>query len=226
MGQKVHPTGFRLGVTQPHHSNWFVSFKQYSTLVQEDRSIRHCIYEHVRKHVRTSSNHGGISSVKIQKKPDLVQVQIHTVFPAMLVANHGKSSTKLAAHGLEQLRHNVQDTLLIRNRKLKIAVAEVDRPYEEAMILAQYIALQLESRVAFRKTLKKAMELATQKGGVNGVRLQIAGRLNGAEIARVEWIRRGRVPLHTLRAQIDYCDYSAKTVYGVLGIKVWVFQHR
>jgi small subunit ribosomal protein S3 len=103
-------------------------------------------------------------------------------------------------------------------------LVEMKKPYAEAIILAEYIALQLESRGAFRKIMKKAIELADEKGNVHGIKIQIAGRLNGAEIARVEWAREGRVPLQTLRAKIDYCHYRAQTIYGVLGIKVWIFQ--
>lgn len=226
MGQKVHPLGFRLGVSQAHYSNWCAKVREYSTLLYEDEKIRSSIYDYVRKHVRTSSNYGGVASVKIDRKTDLVQVEIHTAFPAMLVRNRGNTSAQLPTHGLAQIRHNVERILLLSHKKLKMTLVEVDKPYREAVILAEYIALQLESRVAFRKTMKRAMELANEQGRVSGVKIQIAGRLNGAEIARVEWARQGRVPLQALRAQIDYCHYSAHTVYGVLGIKVWVCRCR
>ena len=226
MGQKIHPLGFRLGVSQEHRSIWFARPNYYSELLQEDERIRNCIQQYVRKHVRSSFKYGGIARVDIQRKTDLVQVEIHTAFPALLVEGRGPSrSSETQTKGLEQLRRNIQDILTPGNRKLKMILSEVPKPYGEATILAEYIALQLESRVAFRKTMKKAIELATKKGNVKGIKIQIAGRLNGAEIARVEWAREGRVPLQTLRAKIDYCYYPAQTIYGVLGIKVWVFRN-
>lgn len=224
MGQKIHPLGFRLGVTQEHLSNWFAQSKNYSNFLQEDEKVRNCIKEYVRKYVRSTSNYGGIAKVKIQRKTDLVQVEIHTAFPSLLVSNRGKNTTNVSARGLDQLRQNIQSSLNPGNQKLKMALVEVEKPYAEAIILAEYIALQLESRVAFRKTMKKAIELANKKGNVNGIKIQISGRLNGAEIARIEWAREGRVPLQTIKAKIDYCHYPAQTIYGVLGIKVWIFQ--
>nr|O98455.1 RecName: Full=Small ribosomal subunit protein uS3c; AltName: Full=30S ribosomal protein S3, chloroplastic [Spirogyra maxima]AAC95311.1 ribosomal protein S3 [Spirogyra maxima] len=215
MGQKIHPLGFRLGVTQEHLSNWFARPSRYSDLLEEDEKIRNCIKEYVRTHIRNSSNYGGISRVKIQRKTDLVQVDIHTGFPALLIEGRGK--------GLLVLKQSVLNSISTE-RKLKITLSEIDKYYAEANILAEYIALQLESRVAFRRTMKKAIQLAMEQGKVKGIKIQIAGRLNGAEIARIEWAREGRVPLQTLRACIDYCHYPAQTTYGVLGIKVWIFK--
>lgn len=227
MGQKIHPLGFRLGITQTHHSNWFSPFNHYSELLQEDNRIRKCIAQYVRKYVRSSSNYGGVTRIDIYRKTDLVQVEIHTAFPALLVESRGQNRlAKANEKGLELLKRNVENTLSSSNKKLNMVLSEVAKPYAEAIVLAEYIALQLESRVAFRKTMKKAIDLANKKGKVKGIKIQIAGRLNGAEIARVEWAREGRVPLQTLRANIDYCHYSAHTIYGVLGIKVWVCQHR
>lgn len=223
MGQKVHPLGFRLGITQEHPSNWFGSPKHYSILLQEDERIRNCIKRYVRSHVRNNLNYGGITDINVQRQTDVVQVEIHTAFPAMLTSTRNKDSAELRIPNLKHLKQNLQDTLLLKNRKLKLILIEIDKPYAGAIILAEYIALQLENRVAFRRTMKKAIELANKKGNVHGVKIQISGRLNGAEIARVEWAREGRVPLQTLRAQIDYCHYSAQTIYGVLGIKVWTF---
>lgn len=232
MGQKIHPLGFRLGVSQKHHSNWFSPFNHYSELIQEDSNIRQCIQQYVRKFVRSSFNYGGIVRVDIQRKTDLVQVEIHTAFPALLIESRGQNrSSNTNEKGLEILKQKLENILTSEKRKLRIILSEVKKPYASAIVLAEYIALQLESRVAFRKTMKKAIELANKeydevKGikvqKVKGIKIQIAGRLNGAEIARVEWAREGRVPLHTLRAHIDYCHYGAHTIYGVLGIKVWV----
>lgn len=215
MGQKIHPLGFRLGVTQAHLSKWFARPSRYSDLLQEDDKIRNCIKQYVRTHVRTSSNYGGIARVEIQRKTDLVQVDIHTGFPALLIEGRGK--------GLLVLKQSIQKAISTE-RKLRITLSEIDKYYAEANILAEYIALQLENRVAFRRTMKKAIQLAMEQGKVKGIKIQIAGRLNGAEIARIEWAREGRVPLQTLRAQIDYCHYPAQTTYGVLGIKIWIFK--
>nr|YP_009659451.1 ribosomal protein S3 [Riccia fluitans]QCR64608.1 ribosomal protein S3 [Riccia fluitans]QYB18423.1 ribosomal protein S3 [Riccia fluitans]WKW95066.1 ribosomal protein S3 [Riccia fluitans] len=215
MGQKINPLGFRLGVTQNHHSYWFAKPKKYSKIFEEDKKIRNCIELYVQKHIKNSSNYGGIARVEIQRKTDLIQVEIYTGFPALLVENRSQ--------GIEQLKLNVQNILSSKDQRLQMTLIEISKPYGEPNILAEYIALQLESRVAFRRTMKKAIELA-KKGNIKGIKIQIAGRLNGAEIARIEWAREGRVPLQTIRAQINYCYYAAQTIYGVLGIKVWIFQ--
>lgn len=217
MGQKINPLGFRLGLTQNHNSYWFAQPKNYSKLVQEDQKIRHYIENYIYINIRNSSNYGGIARIEIKRKTDLIQVEIHTGFPALLVENRGR--------GIEQLKTNVQTILTPESRKLRMTLIEITKPYGEPNILAEYIALQLESRVAFRRTMKKAIELA-KKTNIQGIKIQIAGRLNGAEIARVEWAREGRVPLQTLRAKIDYCYYPAQTIYGVLGIKIWIFQDK
>lgn len=216
MGQKINPLGFRLGITQSHHSYWFAKPKKYSKLFEGDRQIRNCIEFYVKKHIRNSSNYGGIARIEIQRKTDLIQVEIYTGFPALLVENRGR--------GIEQLKNDVQNVLNPIDKRLRLNLIEIIKPYEEPNILAEYIALQLESRVAFRRTMRKAIELA-KKGNIGGIKIQIAGRLNGAEIARVEWAREGRVPLQTIRAKINYCYYAAQTIYGVLGIKVWIFQN-
>nr|YP_009645903.1 ribosomal protein S3 [Stoneobryum bunyaense]QBX99060.1 ribosomal protein S3 [Stoneobryum bunyaense] len=215
MGQKINPLGFRLGVNQNHHSYWFAKPKNYSKLLQEDQKIRSCVESYIYKNIRNSSNYGGIARIEIKKKTDLIQVEIQTGFPALLIENRGR--------GIEQLKKDVQSILTPENQKLRMTLTEITKPYGEPNILAEYIALQLESRVAFRRTMKKAIELA-KKTNIKGIKIQIAGRLNGAEIARVEWAREGRVPLQTLQAKIDYCYYPAQTIYGVLGIKIWIFQ--
>nr|YP_009667770.1 ribosomal protein S3 [Schistochila macrodonta]QCW58545.1 ribosomal protein S3 [Schistochila macrodonta] len=217
MGQKINPLGFRLGITQSHRSYWFAKPKKYSTLLGGDKQIRNCIESYVQKYIKNSSNYGGIARIEIQRKTDLIQVEIYTGFPALLIENRGR--------GIEQLKTDVQNVLNPIDKRLRLTLIEITKPYEEPNILAEYIALQLESRVAFRRTMRKAIELA-KKGDIAGIKIQIAGRLNGAEIARVEWAREGRVPLQTIRAQINYCYYAAQTIYGVLGIKVWIFQNK
>nr|QWW92900.1 ribosomal protein S3 [Herbertus javanicus] len=216
MGQKINPLGFRLGTTQSHRSYWFAKPKKYSKLFEGDRQIRNCIEFYVKKHIKNSSNYGGIGRIEIKRKTDLIQVEIYTGFPSLLIENRGR--------GIDQLKTDVQNVLNPIDKRLKLTLIEITKPYEEPTILAEYIALQLESRVAFRRTMRKAIELA-KKGNIGGIKIQIAGRLNGAEIARVEWAREGRVPLQTIRAKINYCYYAAQTIYGVLGIKVWIFQN-
>lgn len=215
MGQKINPLGFRLGITQNHQSHWFAQSKKYSEIFDNDRKIRKCIELYVQKHIKNSSNYGGVSRIEIQRKTDLIQVEIYTGFPGLLIENRGQ--------GLDKLKTDIQNVSKITNQKLRLILIEIVKPYEEPHILAEYIALQLESRVAFRRTMRKAIELA-KKGNIGGIKIQIAGRLNGAEIARAEWAREGRVPLQTIRAQISYSYYAAQTIYGVLGIKVWIFQ--
>lgn len=216
MGQKINPLGFRLGITKNHHSHWFAKPKNYSGFLQEDGKVRNCIDSYVQKHIRNSSNYGGIARVEIQRKTDLLLVEIHTGFPALLIESHGQ--------GIEQIRRNVQQNLLdSKIRRVYVTLTEIVEPYGEPKIVAEYIAVQSENRIAFRRTIKKAIELAKETN-IKGIKIQIAGRLNGTEIARVEWAREGRVPLQTLRAHIDYCYYPAQTIYGVLGIKIWIFR--
>uniref|UniRef100_A0AB39U2L1 Small ribosomal subunit protein uS3c n=1 Tax=Ophioglossum hongii TaxID=3238578 RepID=A0AB39U2L1_9MONI len=215
MGQKIHPLGFRLGVTQNHCSHWFARPKDYSEFIEEDRRIRDFINKYIRENLRDSFSYGGVTHIGIQRKTDLLRIEIHTGFPNLFMEDHGL--------GIEQLKANLQKALRCKEQKLHLTLEEIEKPYGEPKILAEHIALQLEDRVAFRRAVKKAIELA--EGANNkGIKIQIAGRLDGNEIARVEWTREGRVPSQTIRAHINYCCYSARTIYGVLGIKVWVFQ--
>nr|YP_010737007.1 ribosomal protein S3 [Commelina benghalensis]WEP24915.1 ribosomal protein S3 [Commelina benghalensis] len=214
MGQKINPLGFRLGTTQHHHSFWFAQPKNYSTGLEEDEKIRNCIKNYVQKNRKISSGFEGIARIEIKKKIDLIQVIIYIGFPNLLL----ESQTR----GLEELQMNVQKEFSSMNRRLSIAITRVEKPYGQPNILAEYIALQLKNRVSFRKAMKKAIEL-TEQTNTKGIKVQIAGRIDGKEIARVEWIREGRVPLQTIRAKIDYCSYPIRTIYGVLGIKIWIF---
>nr|YP_009769298.1 ribosomal protein S3 [Senna bicapsularis]YP_010499033.1 ribosomal protein S3 [Senna corymbosa]YP_010962673.1 ribosomal protein S3 [Senna candolleana]YP_010962758.1 ribosomal protein S3 [Senna marilandica]YP_010962843.1 ribosomal protein S3 [Senna multiglandulosa]AMC32618.1 ribosomal protein S3 [Senna marilandica]QIS99999.1 ribosomal protein S3 [Senna bicapsularis]QNH92111.1 ribosomal protein S3 [Senna bicapsularis]QPO05545.1 ribosomal protein S3 [Senna bicapsularis]UWS10284.1 ribosomal len=214
MGQKINPLGFRLGTTQSHHSLWFAQPKNYSESLQEDEKIRDCIKNYVQKNMRISSGVEGIARIKIQKRIDLIQVIIYMGFPKFLI--EGKPRR------IEELQMNVQKKLNCMNVKLNIAITRIANPYGHPNILAEFIAGQLKNRVSFRKAMKKAIEL-TEQAGTKGVQIQIAGRIDGKEIARVEWIREGRVPLQTIRAKIDYCSYTVRTIYGVLGIKIWIF---
>ena len=214
MGQKINPLGFRLGTTQSHRSFWFAQTKNFSVGLQEDEKIRNCIKNYVQKNRRISSGFEGIARIGIQKRIDLIQVIIHIGFPNLLIEGQTR--------GIEELQMNVQKELHSVNRRLNIAITRIEKPYGQPNILAEYIALQLKNRVSFRKSMKKAIEL-TEQTDTKGIQVQIAGRIDGKEIARVEWIREGRVPLQTIRAKIDHCSYTIRTIYGVLGIKIWIF---
>ena len=208
MGQKTHPLGFRLGIVQEHKSTWYATFNQYASTLEEDDKIR--------TYIDTISKANYISNVKIYRNglKDQIQVNIETGKPGILVGDLG--------NGLKDLLKNLKK-LLPDNRQLTIKVFEVEKVDLEAQLLANLVADQLEKRIAFRRAIRTALQRA-QKENVNGIKIQVSGRLNGAEIARSEWIREGRVPLQTLRADIDYATTEANTIYGVLGIKVWLFR--
>nr|AKZ24035.1 ribosomal protein S3 [Silene antirrhina] len=214
MGQKINPLGFRLGTTQSHYSLWFAQPKNYSEDLQEDQKIRDYIKNFVQKNTRASSGVEGIAHIEIQKRIDLIQVIIYMGFPKLLIENRPR--------GIEDLKINLQKELNCVSRKLNIAISRIAKPYGHPNILAEFIAGQLKNRVSFRKAMKKAIEL-TEQADTKGIQIQIAGRIDGKEIARIEWIREGRVPLQTIRAKIDYCAYTVRTIYGVLGIKIWIF---
>lgn len=211
VGQKIHPVGFRLGITQEHDSRWFAPTERYPELLKEDHKLRQYIEQ---KLGRLAANNAGISKVRIERKADQIDLEVHTARPGVVVGRGGT--------GIESLRTGLQE-LLGSNRQIRINVVEVTRVDADAYLIAEYIAQQLERRVSFRRVVRQAIQRA-QRAGVQGIRIQVGGRLNGAEIARTEWVREGRVPLHTLRADIDYSYCTAKTVYGILGVKVWVFK--
>lgn len=208
MGQKTHPLGFRLGITQDHKSKWYANLNQYSNILKEDDQIR--------TYINTISKLNSIANVKINRNGlnDQIELNIETGKPGILVGDLGS--------GLENLLNNIKK-ILPSNRQVTINVLEVEKVDLDATLLADLVAEQLEKRIAFRRAIREALQRA-QKQNVNGIKIQVSGRLNGAEIARSEWIREGRVPLQTLRADIDYATSEANTIYGVLGIKVWLFR--
>nr|YP_011014636.1 ribosomal protein S3 [Kniphofia uvaria]WQA11489.1 ribosomal protein S3 [Kniphofia uvaria] len=214
MGQKINPLGFRLGTTQNHHSFWFAQPKNFSIGLQEDEKIRNCIKNYVQKNQKISSGSEGIARIEIQKRIDLIQVIIYIGSPNLLIEGRTR--------GIEELQMNVQKEFRSVNRRLNIAITRIEKPYGQPNILAEYMASQLKKRVPFRKAMKKAIEL-TEQTDTKGIQIQISGRIDGKEIARVEWIREGRVPLQTIRAKIDHCSYTIRTIYGVLGLKIWIF---
>nr|QFV19794.1 ribosomal protein S3 [Macrosolen bibracteolatus] len=216
MGQKINPLSFRLGTTHNHHSLWFAQSKDYSYGLQEDQKIRDFIKNYVQKNMRISSSVDGIARIKIQKRVDLIQVIIYMGFPKLLIGEKSR--------GLEELQMNVQKELNYMTRKLNITIKRIAKPYGYPNILAEFITDQLKNRVSFRKAIKKAIEL-TKQANTKGIQIKIAGRIDGKEIARVEWIREGKVPLQTIRSKIDYCSYPSRTIYGILGIKIWIFRN-
>jgi small subunit ribosomal protein S3 len=213
VGQKIHPTGLRLGITQEHRSRWFADQDRYPELLQEDYKIRHFFTKNPLKLKGLESP--GIAQIRIERKADQIDLEIHTARPGVVVGRGGQ--------GIEELRSGLVKVLGGGDRQIRINVVEVARVDAEASLIGEYIAQQLERRVSFRRVVRQAIQRA-QKAGVEGIKIQVSGRLNGAEIARPEWTREGRVPLHTLRADIDYNYCTASTIYGTLGIKTWIFK--
>ena len=230
MGQKIHPLGFRLNITQNYRSHWFAKTSQYPQLVLEDQFLRQYLSERF--------SDGGISTVVIQRKLDQIKIEISAARPGIIVGRD--------KNGLELLRKDLTNKIK-KNRaqknylnvssnnykktenqskqsvQLSIHLKKLTDPNAEASFIADFLVEQLEKRIAFRRALRKAIQ-RSQRAKVKGIKIQISGRLNGAEIARTEWTREGRVPLQTLRADIDYSYKTAKTIYGLLGIKIWVFK--
>nr|YP_009393763.1 ribosomal protein S3 [Caloglossa beccarii]ARW62325.1 ribosomal protein S3 [Caloglossa beccarii] len=206
MGQKTHPAGFRIGITEKHKSSWFSPMKSYSLLVEEDYKIRSFIQKLLNK--------ASISLIHIERKLDQIEINIHTARPGLILGKMG--------NGIEDLRSSLCQTIKLK-QKIRINIIEIMEPDREAVLLGEWLAQQLEKRVAFRRAIKQSIQKA-QKSNINGIKIQVGGRLNGAEIARKEWVREGRVPLQTLRANIDYAYTKAQTIYGILGIKIWLFK--
>ena len=208
MGQKTHPLGFRLGITQKHKASWYSNLKQYATIIKEDDKIR--------TYISKISAINSISNVHIFRNSlnNQIQLDIETGKPGILIGKLGVE--------LENILLNIKK-LLPATRQVKIKVLEVEKVDLNASLLANLVVEQLEKRVAFRRAIREVLQRA-QNQNVQGIKIQVSGRLNGAEIARSEWIREGRVPLQTLRADIDYATKEANTIYGILGIKVWLFK--
>ena len=217
MGQKTHPTGFRTGVNKSHEVIWFANRGAYSEVLKEDYKIRKFIEEKIESlsGTKSLSSKAGVSKVEIQRKVNQLELLIHAARPNVIAKD-----TKQAAY-LAEIKENLI-SLTNGARQIRIKVFQVPKSVSESSLVARAIAHQLEKRVAFRKVVRQTAQ-KLKENGVKGFKIQIAGRLNGSEIARAEWIREGRVPLQTLRANISYSTYRANTIYGVLGIKVWIF---
>jgi len=205
MGQKVNPYGFRLGVTTDWKSRWFADRKEYADNVVEDWKIRDFLL--------TEMPHAAISRVEVERTRERLRVDVHTARPGIVIGRRGAEADRLRA-GL---------TSISGNAKVQLNIQEIKEPELDAALIAQGIADQLAGRVAFRRAMKRAVQNA-QKAGALGIRVQCSGRLGGSEMARTEWYREGRVPLHTLRADVDYGFREAKTTYGRIGVKVWLYK--
>lgn len=204
MGQKIHPTGFRLSVTRDWSSRWFATSKNFATMLQEDISVR----DYLRKKLANAA----VSRVVIERPAKNAKVTVYSARPGVVIGKKGEE--------IEQLKSELQRRMGV---PVHVSIEEIRKPELDAQLIADSIAQQLEKRIMFRRAMKRAMQNAMRLGA-HGIKIMSSGRLNGAEIARTEWYREGRVPLHTLRADIDYGFAEAKTTYGVIGIKVWVFK--
>ncbi|HXH72884.1 MAG TPA: 30S ribosomal protein S3 [Mariprofundaceae bacterium] len=203
MGQKVNPIGMRVGIIRGWDSVWYASDKNFGDQLRQDIELR--------KYVKKKLFHAGVSRIVIERPADKIKVTVHTARPGVVIGKKGSEIDALRNELTKQFGQEVQ-----------VNIVEVRRPEAEAQLVAENIAFQLEKRVAFRRAMKRAVQSALRMGA-KGVRINCAGRLGGAEIARTEWYREGRVPLHTLRADVDYGFAEAHTTYGVIGVKVWVF---
>ncbi|MCI0653172.1 MAG: 30S ribosomal protein S3 [Methylococcaceae bacterium] len=204
MGQKVHPTGIRLGYIKDWSSRWFAESKDYPRLLYMDLKIRDFI--------KNKLAHASVSRIQINRPANNAHITVHTARPGIVIGKKGED--------IDKLRREVSDMMGI---PVHLNVEEIRKPELDAQLVAEGVAQQLEKRIMFRRAMKRAVT-NTMRLGAEGMKISVSGRLNGAEIARREWYREGRVPLHTLRADIDYGFAEAKTTYGVIGVKVWIFK--
>jgi len=206
MGQKVHPTGFRLGISTDYSSKWYASSKDYSSYLLEDYRIR----EYLKKELESAS----VSKIVIERPTKEVVINIYTSRPGIVIGKKGED--------IEKFRNKIASILKTDKNTVKINVKEIKKPELDAQLVAEGITQQLERRIMYRRAMKRAVT-NTMRLGAQGIKVNVAGRLNGAEIARSEWYREGRVPLHTLDAAIDYGFAEALTTYGIIGVKVWIY---
>jgi small subunit ribosomal protein S3 len=204
MGQKTHPRGFRLGIVKPWRSRWYAERGNFPKLLKEDETIRRYLHQRL--------GHAAVSEIEIDRKPQKIVVTVHTARPGVVIGKKGAEVDKLR----DELAH-------LTKSEVSINVEEVKRPELDAQLVADNVSHQLQQRISFRRAMKRAVQGA-MRAGAEGIRIKVGGRLGGAEIARVEGYHEGRVPLHTLRADIDYATSTAKTTYGTIGVKVWIFR--
>lgn len=203
MGRKVHPTGFRLGIIKDHKSRWFATGRRYTEQLVEDREIRNTIFHDLPK--------AGISNVEIERQPNQVHVIIDTARPGVIIGRKGTS--------VNQLRSKLQD---MTEKKVKIDVREITKPELDAVLVAESVAEQLERRISWKRAMKQSIQ-KTMKSGGKGIMITVSGRLGGSDMGRVDTVREGQIPRHTLRADIEYGTAEANTTFGVIGVKVWVY---
>lgn len=204
MGQKVHPTGIRLGITETHRSMWYANSQNYADMLQND--IR------TREYLRKKLAHASVSRIQIERPAKSAKITVYTARAGVVIGKKGED--------IENLRKEASQLMGV---PVNINIEEIRRPELDAQLVAEGVAQQLERRVMFRRAMKRAVQ-STMRLGAEGIKICVGGRLGGAEIARTEWYREGRVPLHTFRADIDYAQASAHTTYGVIGVKVWIFK--
>ena len=204
MGQKVHPTGIRLGIVKKHTSTWYADSGEYAQKLNTDLKVRN--------YIQKKLAHASVSRVEIERPANTARVTIHTARPGIVIGKKGED--------VEVLRADVSKQMGV---PVHINIEEIRKPDLDSSLVAQSVASQLERRVMFRRAMKRAVQNAMRQGA-EGIKIQVSGRLGGAEIARTEWYREGRVPLHTLRADIDYATAEAATTYGIIGVKVWIFK--
>ena len=204
MGQKVNPIGMRLGITKTWNGKWYADKREYPILLEEDLKLQ----AYIRKHMK----HAGISQVEVERAAQKVKVTIHSSRPGIIIGRKGEAADALK-----------DDLARMTKRDVTVNIKEVKRPEIDAQLLAENIATQLERRIAFRRAIKRSLASAMRLN-IQGCKIMVAGRLNGAEMSRREWVREGRVPLHTLRADIDYGTAEALTTYGIIGVKVWIYK--
>ena len=205
MGQKVHPTGIRLGIVKDWTSKWYANSKQYPEFLNSDLEVR--------AYLKKKLSQASVSRIQIERTAGNANITIHTARPGLVIGKKGED--------IERLRNEV--TKMMGLPAVHINIEEIRKPELDATLVAESIAQQLERRIMFRRAMKRAVQ-NTMRIGAEGIRINVAGRLNGAEMARTEWYREGRVPLHTLRADIDYGVAEANTTYGIIGVKVWIFK--
>ncbi len=204
MGRKVHPIGFRLGIIKDWQTRWYAEGSQYADLLEEDRAIRNTIRQEMKQ--------AGISQIEIERFPGAVQVMIHTSKPGVIIGRKGAN--------VNNLRAKLQE---LTGKKVKVDVIEIERPELDAYLVAEDLAAQLERRVSYKRAMKQAVARA-MRAGAKGIMITCSGRLAGAEMARSDTVREGRVPRHTLRADIDYAQAEALTTFGRIGVKVWIYK--
>ncbi len=205
MGQKVHPIGIRLGISADWNSTWYADKRDYADYLNNDLAVREFLLKKLA--------HASVSRIQINRPARSAQIVIHTARPGIVIGRQGAD--------IEKLRHEVAPLLGLNVNNVKVNIAEIRKPELDAKLVAEGVAQQLERRVMFRRAMKRVIG-NTMRLGAQGVKVAVSGRLNGAEIARREWYHDGRVPLHTLRADIDYGTAEAKTTYGIIGVKVWI----